>query len=169
TPVALAVNVATNKIYVQSQVDASSSSIIIVDGASQVVISTIGGFTAGALTQQIAVNSAVGEVFAVNRTSGNDAGTLTTVTENATQPNGITTTITPFPGNTTASVTPTLNFTVHNTLDGATACVVYFQIDSQARDWNFGGNTSAQNFSGSSTTPLTPGYHTVYAYAVTGD
>jgi hypothetical protein len=154
---------------VQSQVTASSSSILIVDGASQVVLNTIGGFTAGPLTQQIAVNPAAGEVFAVNRSAGNLAGTLTTITENTTQPNRITTTITPFPGNTTSSITPTFNFTVHNTLDGASAYVVYYQIDSQSRDWNFGSNTSAQDFSGSTTTPLLPGYHTVYAYAVTGD
>jgi YVTN family beta-propeller protein len=169
TPVALAVNVATNKIYVQSQVSASTSAIIVVDGASQLVIASIGAATAGPLTQQLAINPAAGEIYAVNRTAGNVAGTLTTITENVTQSDRLTTTITPFAGNSTTSVTPTFNFTVTNTLDGGTAYVVYYQIDTQSRDWNFGSNISGQNFSGSLTTPLTPGYHIVYAYAVAGD
>ena len=168
TPVALAVNVASNKIYVQGQTSATTSSILVVDGASQESIASIPGFTVGALTNQVAVNPTTGAIFAVNRSNGNAAGSVTTVLENATQSDKITTTITPFSGNTTTSVTPTFTFNVTDTLDGGTAYTVYYQVDSQQKFWGYGSNTSGQTFSGTVQQPLTPGYHTVYAFAVTG-
>ncbi len=164
TPVAIAANVTNNKVYIQSQTAPSTSVIVVLDGTSGAILATINAGAAGPLPSQIAVDPALGTIYAANRASN----TVTAVTENKTIPNGLVTTVQPFTANSTNTSTPVFTFTTSNSLDGAGPYTVYFQIDSQNAIWDYAGAVSANTFSGTPPTPLTPGFHVVYAYAVNG-
>jgi YVTN family beta-propeller protein len=163
-PVAVGFNVATGKVYVQTQTGTQSSSIVVIDGISQTILTTITAAGTSNITSQIAADPINGTIFAANRLSNS----ITTITENATTADGLATAVQPFSGNTTNTTTPTFTFTTSNSLDGAGPYVVYYQIDSQTGFWNYAGNTASNTFSGTPGNPISPGFHVVYAYAVNG-
>jgi YVTN family beta-propeller protein len=163
TPVAIAVNIANDKVYVQVQTG-STSAVLVIDGISTAILDTITSTGTGNYNGQIAADPVNGKVYATNRANGK----VLAITDHASNPNALATTAQPFSGNTTNTTTPTFTFTVNNQLDSVGPYVVYYQIDSQTGVWDFAGNIDTNTFAGVPPNPITPGFHMVYAYAVNG-
>ena len=120
-PVAIAVNVATNKVYVVSQDNQNNTpNVTIIDGATNTILGMIPLLAPGAFTGEVAVNPVTGNIYALDWM----ASTIQAITENAlpancvpSTPNCLVTTINPvIPNNTTDAITPTFTFAVTNNL-----------------------------------------------------
>jgi YVTN family beta-propeller protein len=164
TPVAIAVNIANNKVYVQVQTGSQTSAVLVIDGISTAILDTIASTGTGNYNGQIAADPVNGTVYATNRADGS----VLAITDHASRLNALATAVQPFSGNTTNTSTPTFTFTVNNQLDSVQPYVVHYQIDSQLGVWDFAGNIGPNTFSGIPPNPITPGFHMVYAYAVNG-
>jgi len=165
-PVAVAVNVASNKVYVVSQSD--SNSITIIDGATNTILGTVPLTAPGSFTEEIATDPITGNIFAAD----NGGFDVTYIAENQVQANGLTTSITPFANNTTYTGAPTFTFTPSNGLTTVPVAGVYYQLDSQQGNWAAANPPLPGSPSGNFTANLSgvvPGFHIIYAYATDGE
>ena len=178
SPVAIAVNVATNKIYVVSQ--GNTPNVTIIDGATNTILGTIPLTGPGSLTEEIAVNPATGNIYALD----SEANAIDVITENAVRSNALQTTINPLPSisglppNSTNTTAPTFTFSATNHLSFSTPTVnapvtgVYFQVDTQQGQWTAATYSSVSggvySFTGAAS-GITPGFHILYAYATDGE
>jgi YVTN family beta-propeller protein len=160
SPVSVAVNIASNKIYVLNQEDLSVS---VIDGATNLVIARIPVSSSSTSSHQLAANPVTGDIFALNSVDAS----VTPIAENTVLSNGLQTTITPFTSNSTNTSTPTFTFTAANSINTFPVYAIFYQVDSQQGAWKY-SNPSGSTFTDVAL-PLTPGLHTVYAYAVAGD
>jgi len=162
-PASLALNTASNKIYVLCQGDSDDVAMVVpVDGATNKFLAGIqvgDNPQVNNLNNEVAVNPATGNIYALAYTSSTP---LTAITENAVQSNSLTTTITPLTNNTTDVISPTFAF---NSSDSATG--VFFQVDSQQGQWTsaMGVPDEDQQLFNGTASNLTPGFHILYAYA----
>jgi hypothetical protein len=168
-PVSIAINIASNKVYVLSAGGSTAPSITIIDGATNTILGTIPVGSTGqvnTLTNEIAANPVTGNIYAI-ALSGN---TVTAITENVltTPPAAIQTTINPLTNNTTYTSAPTFTFSATNTFDAATVTGVYFQVDSMQGTWTSAVSIGDGYFSGTASN-ITPGFHMLYAFATEGD
>ena len=171
-PTSIAVNIASNKIYVLST--GGTPSLTIVDGLTNTVLGTIPVGASGqvaARNYEVAANPATGNIYGLN--FGGDNAEV--VTENtpaiACNPSAcLTTTIQPFDNNTVFTSLPTFSFTAQNHLTFSAVTGVYFQVDTWQGVWN-----PTQLNSGVYTplhplaAPIPPGFHMLYAFATSGD
>jgi YVTN family beta-propeller protein len=171
-PVAIAVNVATNKIYLVSQDNQNNApDVTMIDGATNTILGIVPLVAPGAFTGEIAVNPVTGNIYALDWM----ASTIQAITENTlppvcvpSTPQCILTTINPLPANSTS--TSSAAFTFSASKGGACAPVnaLYFQVDTQQGLWTPAILTGCGNFSGTASN-LTPGFHILYAYATDGE
>src|ERR1700690_4327257 len=173
-PTSIAVNIASNKIYVLSVGTGSTPSLTIVDGLTNTVLGTIPVGSSGqvaAHNYEVAANPATGNIYGLS--FGGDNADL--ITENtpaiACNPSAcLTTTIQTFDNNTVFTSLPSFGFTAQNHLTGAPVTGVYFQVDTWQGVWN-----PTQLSGGVYTplhplaTPIPPGFHMLYAFAASGD
>src|SRR5271156_5794250 len=169
-PVAVAVNVATDKIYVVSQDNQNNTpNVTIIDGATNTILGMIPLTSPGAFTGEIAANPVTGNIYALDWM----ASTIDVITENVLQPNPpqpnvLQTTINPLPANTTNTTSPTFTFSTLNSLSSAPVTGVYYQVDTQQGPWSTAIASGGGNFSGAPSS-ITPGFHILYAYATDGE
>ncbi len=173
-PTSIAVNIASNKIYVLSVVTGSTPSLTIVDGLTNTVLGTIPVGTTGqvaARNYEVAANPATGNIYGLNF-GGDNAKVITENTPAiACNPSAcLTTTIQTFDNNTVFTSLPTFGFTAQNHLTGGAVTGVYFQVDTWQGVWN-PTTLNSGVYSGSlpSTAPIPPGFHMLYAFATSGD
>ncbi len=165
SPVAVAVNVATNKIYVVSQDNQNNTpNVTIIDGATNTILGMIPLLAPGAFTGEIAANPVTGNIYALDWM----ASTIDVITENVLLPNALQTTINPLPANTTNTTSPTFTFSTANGLSSAPVTGVYYQVDTQQGAWTVAISSGGGNFTGA-TSGITPGFHILYAYATDGE
>jgi YVTN family beta-propeller protein len=165
SPASLAVNVASNKIYVLCAGDDNEPGpqVVVFDGATNTRIRTLPvGGSVNNLQNEIAADPVTGNIYSLAYQGGNP-GAVSVYTENPVQSNTLTTTITPLtPNNTTSVISPSFSF---STPDSATG--VYFQVDSQQGAWTAATVVPDENsayFTGTASN-LIPGFHILYAYA----
>jgi len=164
SPVSLAVNIASNKIYVLCAGDDNEPGpqVVVFDGATNADIRTLPvGGSVNTLQNEIAADPVTGNIYSLAYLGGNP-GAVSVYTENAVQPNSLTTTITPLTNNTTDVISPSFTF---NSSDSATG--VFFQVDSQQGEWTSALGVPDENqqlFTGTASN-LTPGFHILYAYS----
>jgi hypothetical protein len=157
----------TNKVYVAD----GSANLTVIDGNTN-----IASIIPGSGGTNIALNPATDELFVFNLNAFNPDGPVSTdppsfVSDTATianprtQPNSLTTTITPLPGNVTTTSTPTFRFTAASSTS-TPPNAVFYQVDTWEKTWL---RASGINPSFTGTVPaLLPGVHIVYAYAQGG-
>ena len=167
-PVSIAINIASNKVYVLSSGGSTAPTVTIIDGATNTILNTITVGSMGdvnTLTNEIAANPVTGNIYAI-ALSGNS---VTAINENVltNPPAAIQTTINPITNNTTNTSAPTFTFSASNTFDAASVTGVYFQVDSMQGAWT-SATGSGGNFSGTASN-ITPGFHMLYAFATEGD
>jgi YVTN family beta-propeller protein len=164
SPVSLAVNIASNKIYVLCAGDDNEPGpqVVVFDGATNADIRTLPvGGSVNNLQNEIAADPVTGNIYSLAYLGGNP-GAVSVYTENAVQSNSLTTTITPLTNNTTDVISPSFTF---NSSDSATG--VFFQVDSQQGEWTSALGVPDENqqlFTGTASN-LTPGFHILYAYS----
>jgi YVTN family beta-propeller protein len=163
SPVSLAVNIASNKIYVLCAGDDNEPGpqVVVFDGATNTRIRTLPvEGSVNNLQNEIAADPVTGNIYSLAYQGGNP-GAVSVYTENPVQSNTLTTTITPLTNNTTDVISPTFTF---NTTP---ATGIYFQVDSQQGTWSpatIVPDENSQYFTGTASN-LTPGFHILYAYA----
>ncbi|MGC1583875.1 MAG: choice-of-anchor D domain-containing protein [Candidatus Acidiferrales bacterium] len=163
SPNAITVNPTTNKIYVANY----DGNVTAIDGVTNAAF----GVTDANAQQSfaVAVNPVTNDTYVVNYYSAN----ATAIAEQQVQTNALQTTITALANNQTATETPSFSFTTTNGLTGTAADNLAYQIDSWSGAWTAAlrgtssGNSAA--FSATVATPLTPGFHIVYAFATDGE
>jgi YVTN family beta-propeller protein len=171
---ALAINPTTNKIYVT----ASGDNIYVVDGLSQQVLATVNGTQTNPLA--VAVNPATNSAYIYN--SGSEyvgsaiyefqtAGVGSAANANGVSgSNSLTTVIEPFPSNTTATEEPEFTFHASSSLISNPAPdAVLYQVDTWQGQWLETTFQEGTEWAITLSQPLTPGFHTIYAYATTGE
>ncbi len=174
SPIAVAVNPVSNKIYVLNQGTAGDATVSVIDGVMNTVLYTSPVTTSSGSEDsgisQLAVNPATSNIFAINLAPGSNIDLV----ENVTQPVAIQTTIAPLPviaglpANATNTVSPAFSFSAVNTLTPAhNIAWLFYQVDTQTGEWTRATQASP-GFSGVLTN-LTPGFHTLYAFATDGE
>lgn len=152
-PGSIAVNEATNKIYVANFV---SENVSIIDGTTNTVETVV----SDAFPAAVAVNPVTNQAYVANYLTSN----VTVISDHEVQPNYLTATITPLPGNETSNATPSFTFGAASTTpslpDG-----LYYQVDTWQGPWTMA--TGSNPYTGTLET-LQPGFHILYAYAVDG-
>ena len=196
TPRAVAVNPVTNRIYVVnynlagmvSVIDGATNSVTNVSTGTNSVALTVdpvrntvavanefgnnvtvidGGnvlgtpVAAGTRPVAVATDLLTGALYVAN--NGSNDVTIIAGTP-ATSP--LNTTITPFPNNTTASQTPTLNMTATSTT-ALPVRRVYYQVDGTSGAWLAAASGGGSSFS-ATVGPLSQGSHTIHAFATDG-
>src|SRR5271154_1551158 len=163
-PQAIALNPATNKIYV---VNKGSNTITVIDGVSNGELSIPVGHNPVA----VAANSISNQGYIVNQSDAS----VTAITEYQPQTNNLQTTISTFTGNATSTTTPTFTFSAINTLSEKTPppsptfapiANIYYQVDTWLGTWT---PTKTQSGFSATLAPLSPGVHTIYAFATDGE
>jgi YVTN family beta-propeller protein len=155
-PQAITVNLVSNIVYVANT---ASANVTVIDGATNLTLPSI---AVGTNPSAVAVNMITNEVFVAN--NGND--TVTVIAETAVLGTPLPTSITPLPGNTTNSATPTFTMTATSST-GSPVRTVYYQLDTVQGSWLAATPAGGGSFSG--ITPiLTAGAHTLYAFAADG-
>src|ERR1700723_414519 len=175
-PTSIAVNIASNKIYVLSVASGGTPSLTIVDGLTNTVLGTIPVGTAGqvaARNYEVAANPATGNIYGLTLAPTMAAKVITENTPAiACNPSAcLTTTILTFDNNTVFTSLPTFSFTAQNHLTGSTPITgVYFQVDTWQGVWNptkLSGGVYVPQFPLAA--PIPPGFHMLYAFATSGD
>ena len=173
-PVSLALNVASNKIYVLCAGNGGSGPFVVaVDGATNAILTSVALGVNDANTQpnEIAANPVTGNIYALSYLSHTP---LTVITENTQLNNPLQTCISLASnannsGNTTVVASPAFTFlatTTNNCSVSAPVAGVFFQVDSQQGNW-----TPATFVAGVPTgaaSNLAPGFHIMYAYSADG-
>jgi YVTN family beta-propeller protein len=163
-PQAIAVDPATNKIYV---VNKGSNTITVIDGVSNAELS----IPVGNSPVAVAANSISNQDYIVNQSDAS----VTAITEYQPQSNNLQTTISTFTGNATSTTTPTFTFSAMNTLSEKTPppsptfapiANIYYQVDSWQGAWT---PTKTQSGFSATLAPLSPGVHTIFAFATDGE
>jgi YVTN family beta-propeller protein len=171
-PVGVVVNHVSDKTYVVNSCggypyeDTAITAVTVIDGATNAL-----GY-ALMHNQQITPTAVV-----ANPPAGNiyvaDSGNLgepnaTVIAEQQVNTIPITTTVTPLANDQTTSLTPTFTFTATNTLTAAPIDNLLFLEGNWQEPWLVGTSLGGGSFTG--TTPkLTPGFHTLYAFATDGE
>jgi YVTN family beta-propeller protein len=164
SPASLAVNIASNKIYVLCAGDDNEPGpqVVVFDGATNADIRTLPvGGSVNTLQNEIAADPVTGNIYALAYQGGNP-GAVSVYSENSIQSSTLTTTITPLTNNTTSVISPSFSFSTPTSATG-----VYFQVDSQQGVWSAATVVPDENsayFTGTASN-LTPGFHILYAYA----
>jgi YVTN family beta-propeller protein len=159
-PDVVAVNAATNKIYVTNE---DSNNVTIIDGISN------SSSTLAVETDPVnaVVNPATNQIYVSNLGSNN----VTVITEAQIQPVPLTTTIssTAITGGATTDATPPFTFTAVSAFSPTAPAVdnVYFQMDTISGQWTV-ATPGAGNFTGTPSTALSLGTHIIYAFATDG-
>ena len=160
-PISVTVNPVTNIIYVTNN---SSNTVDLIDGGSDTLLPRV---TVGWNPAAVALNMLTSEAFVANSNlvsiANGDSVTLITETTIPTSP--LVTTIPPFLGNTTSSVTPTFAMSATSTT-GSPVRNVYYQVDSIQGVWQAATSSGGSYSATTATLPL--GTHTMYAYATDG-
>ncbi len=163
-PQAIAVNPTTDKIYV---VNKGSNTITVIDGVSNAELS----IPVGNSPVAVAANSISNQDYIVNQSDAS----VTAITEYQPQANNLQTTISTFTGNATSTTTPTFTFSAMNTLSEKTPppsptfapiSNIYYQVDSWLGAWT---PTKTQSGFSATLAPLSPGVHTIFAFATDGE
>jgi hypothetical protein len=94
-------------------------------------------------------------------------GSVTVIAETPVPTNPLVTGIAPLPGNATTGTTPTFSMTV-TSAPGFSVRNVYYQVDTDQGTWLTATPAGGSSFSGTTPT-LTPGNHTLYAFATDGN
>jgi YVTN family beta-propeller protein len=150
---ALTVNPVSNKVYV---VNTIGNSVTVIEGTAY--LKTI---DVGISPVAVAVNMITNEVYVANK----DSQDVTVIAETPVPPSPLTTSISPLPGDTTSSTTPTFAMTATSST-GSSVRNIYYQVDSVQGVWLAAVPAGA---SGSGTTPLlAPGNHVIHAFAADG-
>jgi large repetitive protein len=164
-PVTLSVNPVTNRIYV---VNEQGNNLTVINGATSTVAATL---PVGQKPAAVAMNVLTNQLYVANNNpldplSYPAYGSVTALAETPVPQTPLATVITPLPGNTTSTQTPTFTMTATSTT-GSPVRRIYYQIDSLQGSW-----LAADSVTGSfscTTAPLTPGNHTIYAFATDGN
>jgi YVTN family beta-propeller protein len=163
-PSAVSVNATLNRIYVANNGNNSTDfgGVTVIDGSSNA--STAVTDANANQPFALAANPVTGEVYVANNLSSNTS----VITAERVRPNPIATAIAPLVGNQTSDETPTFNFSASNGLSAAPVDELLFQMDTWLGSWTPATPTTHGNFTGT-TTPLLPGFHTIFAYATEGE
>jgi YVTN family beta-propeller protein len=139
-----------------------SSDVTVIDGATNSTTTTV---NAGADPGAIAVNPVTDTIYVTNQFNGSY---VTVITAQRVQAIPLTTSITPLPGNQTATTTPVFTFNAQSTFSPnlTVPANVFFQVDTWQGAWT-AATSSGFSFTGT-TAPLQPGFHILYAYAGDG-
>ena len=156
-PSSVAVNVVTGKVYVTNN---QGSDVTAIDSVNSYSTKTI---VVGTNPLTVGINMTTNNVYVVN--NGLDANSVSVIAENPLVSSPLLTTIPPFNADSTNNVTPTFNLTATSTT-GLPVSNVYYQVDSQQGAWQQ-ATASVSTFSATTST-LTSGTHTIYAFAVDG-
>ena len=175
SPVSLAVNVASNKIYALCAGSATAPAVVtIIDGATNFVLGTIQ--LAGAdsnvvnkLSNEIAANPVTGDIYSLVEGSS-EAVVLDENTPAAPclPTSCLQTTINPLSSNTTYITAPAFTFSTANSYSSAPVSGVYYQLDSQQGTWTPATSTGSGNFAATLSNVI-PGFHMMYAFATAED
>src|SRR6266851_3823837 len=171
TPIGVAVNPVTNKIYVAN---ANSNNVTVIDGATNSTPASVSAtVAAGANPAGVVVNPVTNKIYASDF-SGSD---VTVLTEQQVQPIPLTTAITAgdtFYGdplkNQTTSATPSFTFTASSAFSPTAPPVdaVYFQVDTWQGPWTAATATMTPGSFTTTLPTLSLGIHILYAYATDG-
>jgi YVTN family beta-propeller protein len=163
TPNAVAVNPATNKIYVPNYV---SANVTVIDGATNTTTTV----AAGSGPASVAVNPVTNKIYVANY----DSNDVTVLTEQEVAAIPLTTTISPLVGDVTSSATPTFTLDANSTFAPIAPPVqgVFTQVDTWQGSWQaatlwFQPYPFPPIYT-ATTSPLGLGTHVLYAYAVDG-
>ncbi len=149
-------------------VNTGSNTITVIDGVSNGEVS----IAVGNNPVVAAANSISNQGYIVNQS----ASSVTAITEYQPQANNLQTTISTFTGNATSTTTPTFTFSATNTLSEVTPppsqtfapiANIYYQVDTWLGTWT--PTKTQSGFSATLTAPLSPGVHTIYAFATDGE
>jgi hypothetical protein len=155
------VNPTTNKIYVVNTGNyPTPGTATAIDGATNTTTTVPAGV--GAIL--VALNPVTNRIYVANSPSSG-LGTITVIDESQAQPNPLTTSITPLPGNQTDNPLPTFTFTALSATP-AQPDNVFFQLDTWQNTWTTASGNDP-SFSGALAS-LQPGLHILYAYATDG-
>ena len=181
-PFSVAVDVASNKIYVLSvdQNFPKTPNITIIDGATNTIIGTRPLANPLGANTQLAVNPVTGVSYGLD-SGPNNIGVITeNVLNTACLPTHcIQTTINTLPAvpglppNSTDLSSPVFSFSATNGLTNGLPnppyiTGLYFQVDSQQGAWIPATSTGGGNFTGTASN-LVPGFHILYAFATDGE
>jgi YVTN family beta-propeller protein len=157
-PLAVAVNPATNAIYVAN---VGGDSVSVIDGANPSATPTT--VTVGTGPDAVAVNPISGKVYVPNYYSK----TVSIITPEQVHSIPLDTAIAPLKGNVTTSLTPTFSFTTDSEFSPYAPPVqgVYYQFDTWQGPWQ-PASGQAPSFTATPAKPLSLGTHILYAYAV---
>jgi hypothetical protein len=140
----------------------------VIDGATSTVAATV---AVGAKPAAVAVNMLTNVVYVANSDpvdpNISPNGSVTVIAETTVPTSPLVTSITPLPGNATASTTPTFSMTATGA-PGFPVRKVYYQVDTDQGAWLTATPAGGSSFSGTTPT-LTPGNHTLYAFATDGN
>jgi YVTN family beta-propeller protein len=172
-PVGVAVNHVSNKIYLAN----SCASYPYGDGGTAIAVTVIDGATNSlgyaATNNQlinpvaVAVNPPAGDIYVADSGSVGENNAVV-IAEQSVNMVPITTTVTPLANDQTSSLTPTFTFTATNSLTAAPIDNLLFLEGNWQEPWLVGTSAGAGSFTG--TAPkLTPGFHTLYAFATDGE
>jgi YVTN family beta-propeller protein len=156
-PRALAVNAATNKIYVAN---AGSADVTVMDGTDNIT-TTVG---AGSGPHAVAVNPVTNKTYVTNWWGDS----VTAITSVRAEPSPLTTNITPLPGHVAVQPRPTFSLSATSTFSPTTPSVrhIYYQVDTCTGPWL---EASPAGATGSGqTAALLTGMHLLFAFAVDG-
>src|SRR5947209_9457972 len=159
SPVSVAVNPVTKKIYVPNL---TSGNVTVIDGATN----TTKTVAAGMGPSFVAVNPVTNKVYVANH----DTANVTVLTEQQVQTIPLTTAISALPNNQTTTPTPAFTFTASSTFSPTAPAVdaVYFQLDTWQGAWTPASPTGTPGSFTATLPTLSLGIHILYAYATDG-
>src|SRR5436309_521584 len=159
SPVSVAVNPVTNKIYVANL---TSGNVTVIDGATNTTTTV----AAGMGPSFVAVNPVTNKVYVANH----DTANVTVLTEQQVQTIPLTTAISALPNNQTTTPTPSFTFTASSAFSPTAPAVdaVYFQLDTWQGAWTPARPTGTPGSFTGTLPALSPGIHILYAYATDG-
>jgi YVTN family beta-propeller protein len=165
-PVTVGVNPVTNKIYVANF---TVGTLTVIDGVTNTAGSPL---TVGAVPGAVGVNPLTNKIYVANQgvpISNSTVSVIDGATNTQAQPDTLTTTITPFPGNITTDPPQPFTFTATNTASPPVPPVtnLYFQFDSIEGPWSKATATGPGSFTGTAS-GLPADQHTLFAFAVDG-
>ena len=158
SPLAVAVNPVTNKIYVANE---DSDNVTVIDGSDNST-STV---AAGTSPYAVVVNPVTNKIYVANHFSDN----VTAITPARTEANPLTTAITPFSDNRTIQPHSVFTFTATSSYSPTVPPVqqIYYQMDTWTGPW-LAATPAGAAANGQMPPGITPGLHIVYAFAVDG-
>lgn len=156
-PYDVAVDSATNRVYVTIDAGPGPSGVAVIDAATNTLVN----IPVGSTPSDVAVNPVTQTAYVTDR----GINSLISVREQQVQALPLTTSITPIPGNQVANLNPTFTFMT----SGAPASNVYYQVDTLEGPWMGPVGGSGGTFTTDPLKLVSQGTHIIYFFATDGE